>query len=220
MASRLATTTSQSERAEATFMQRRALAERMSAARERGEILSIDIAQDPHNLDMFMRYAEQYGGTSAAAHALMDAELARQGLCPTRAFSDGSPLPASFGDMRDTHERARHEAAFAPGLDAARRANDGRVAGYRTGAPTPRTPEQEPSPIRTEIQDVRKRLQGQTASAAESFDSKAQIVETSDGTLKSKKSLFAQTGKQVAGNADVSLDAAKDAVKNLLKRNK
>ena len=220
MASRLAVTTSQSERAEATFLQRQALAERLSAARERGETLSIDIAQDPHNLDMFMRYAEQYGGTSAAAHALMDAELARQGLRPSRAFSGGSPLPASFGDMRDTHERARHEAAFAPGLDAARRANDGRVAGYRTGARTLRTQQQEPSPIRTEIQDARKRFQGQAASAADGFDSKAQIVETPDGTLKSKKSLFATAGKQVVGDADVSLDAAKDAVKSVLKRDK
>ena len=220
MASRLATTTSQSERAEATFMQRRALAERMSAAHERGETLSIDIAQDPHNLDMFMRYAEQYGGTSAAAHALMDAELARQGLRPTRVFSDGSPLPASFGNIRDTHEHARHEDAFARGLGAARKANDGRVAGYRSGMPMTQTQEQEPSPIRTEIQSAHKRLQGQAASAAESFDSKAQIVETPDGTLKSKKSLFTQAGKQVVGDADVSLDAAKDAVKNVLKRNK
>ena len=80
--------------------------------------------------------------------------------------------------------------------------------------------EQGPSPIRTEIQSAHKRLQDQAASAAGSFDSKAQIVETPDGTLKSKKSLFTQTGKQVVGDADISLDAAKDAVKNVLKRNK
>mgnify|MGYP000901334716 CR=1 FL=1 len=105
-------------------------------------------------------------------------------------------------------------------VDAARRANDGRVAGYRTGARTLRTQQQEPSPIRTEIQDARKRFQGQAASAADGFDSKAQIVETPDGTLKSKKSLFATAGKQVVGDADVSLDAAKDAVKSVLKRDK
>ncbi len=220
MASRLAATTSQSERAEATFAQRQALAERMSAAHERGETLSIDIAQDPHNLDMFMRYAEQYGGTSAAAHALMDAELARQGLRPTRVFSDGTSLPTSFGNIRDTHDQARHEDAFAPALGTARQTNDGRVAGYRTGNPTGQAQEQGPSPIRTEVQSAHKRLQDQTASAAGSFDSKAQIVETPDGTLKSKKSLFTQTGKQVVSDADVSLDATKDAVKNVLKRNK
>jgi conjugal transfer mating pair stabilization protein TraG len=220
MASRLATTTSQSERAEATFAQRQALAERLSAARERGETLSIDIAQDPHNLDMFMRYAEQYGGTSAAAHALMEAELARQGLRATRVFSDGTSLPASFGNIRDAYEQARHEDAFSPALDAARQVNDGRVAGYRIGNPTGQAQEQGPSPIRAEVQGAHKRLQDQTASAVGSFDSKAQIVETPDGTLKTKKSLFTQAGKQVVGDADVSLDAAKDAVKNVLKRNK
>jgi conjugal transfer mating pair stabilization protein TraG len=220
MASRLANTASQSERAEATFLQRQALAERMSAAHERGETLSIDVAQDPHNLDMFMRYAEQYGGTSAAAHALMDAELARQGLRPTRLLSDATSLPTSFDDIRDAHERAHHEDAFVPRLDAVQRANDGRVAGNRTGVPTTQFQEQEPSPIRTEVHNARKRLQDQAASAAGSFDAKAQIVETPDGTLNSKKSLFATAGKQVVGDADVSLDAAKEAVRSVLKRGK
>jgi conjugal transfer mating pair stabilization protein TraG len=220
MASRLAATTSQSERAEATFTQRQALAERMSAAHERGETLSIDIAQDPHNLEMFIRYAEQYGGTSAAAHALMEAELARQGLRPTRTFSDGTSLPTSFGNIRDAHEQTRHEDSFAPALGTTRQTNDGRVAGYRTSNPTGQAQEQEPSPIRSEVQSAHKRLQGQTANAADSFNSKAQIIETSDGTLQSKKSLFAQSGKQVAGDADISLDTATDAVKGVLKRNK
>ncbi len=44
------------------------------------------------------------------------------------------------------------------------------------------------------------------------------FVKTPDGTLKSKKSLSFQTGKQVAGDADLTLDSAKNAVKNLLKR--
>ena len=97
MSSRLATATSRSERADATFAERTAFAERLSSAREHGETISIDIAQDPHNLDMFMRYAEQYGGNSAAAFALFDAELARQGLRPNHVFSDGTAfLPHSM----------------------------------------------------------------------------------------------------------------------------
>ncbi len=220
MSSRLATTTSQSERAEAAYAQRQALAERMSAAYERGETLSIDIAQDPHNLRMFMRYAEQYGGTSAAAHTMMDAELARQGLRPTRAFSDGTALPASFGGIREVHEQARNDGTFAADLGKAGHANDARVTEYRAGTPTAQPQDLAPSPVRPEVQRARERLQGQTASAAGSFDSKAQLVQTPDGTLKSKKSLFTQTGKQVVGDADVALDAAKDAVKNVLKRGK
>ena len=165
------------------------------------------------------KYHLQFQARQHLSHALMDAELARQGLRPTRVFSDGSSLPTSFGNIQDAHEQARHQDAFAPILGATRQANDARVAGHRTGTPaTGQVQEHGPSPIRTEIQSAHKRLQDQAASVAGSFDSKAQIVETPDGTLKSKKSLFTQTGKQVVGDADVSLDAAKDAAKNVLKR--
>jgi conjugal transfer mating pair stabilization protein TraG len=220
MSSRLATATSQAERAEAVFAQRQGLAERMSAAHERGETLSIDIAQDPHNLDMFMRYAEQYGGTSAAAHTMMESELARQGLRPTRVFSDGAALPTSFGSIRETYEQERTEGKFAPSLDTARQANDAHVAKQRTNAAPGKTPTAGPSPIRAEIQRAHDHLQGQTAGASGKFDAKAEIIKTPDDTLKSRKSLFVQTGKQVIGDADVTLDAAKDAVKNVLKRDK
>jgi len=220
MSSRLATATSQAERAEAVFAQRQGLAERMSAAHERGETMSIDIAQDPHNLDMFMRYAEQYGGTSAAAHTMMRSELARQGLRPTRVFTDGTALPSSFGSVREAYDRGRAEAAFAPNLDSDRQANDAHVAVQKTSATTGKTTNAGPSPVRAEIQQAHDHLQGQTTGAVGNFDAKAEFVNTPDGTLKSRKSLFVQTGKQVIGDADVTLDAAKDAVKNVLKRDK
>jgi conjugal transfer mating pair stabilization protein TraG len=167
-----------------------------------------------------MRYAERYGGTSAAAYTMMDSELARQGLRPTRVFSDGTALPASFGGIREKYEQARNDGTFADDLGEVRQANDARVTRHRTGVPAAQPQELGPSLIRSDIQSARERVQGQTAGAAGSFDSKAQIVETPDGTLKSKKSLFAQTGKQIVGDADVTLDAAKDAVKNVLKRDK
>ena len=220
MSSRLATATSQAERAEAVYAQRQGLAERMSAAHERGEVLSIDIAQDPHNLDMFMRYAEQYGGTSAAAHTMMGSELARQGLRPSRVFSDGTALPSSFGNIRDAYDQGRVEGNFAPTLDAARQENDLRVAGQQTGGSPGQSRRVAPSPVRTEIQRAHGRLQGQAGGAIGTFGAKAEIVKTPDGTLKSSKSLFAQTGKQAIGDADVTLDAVKDAVKNVLKRDK
>lgn len=97
---------------------------------------------------------------------------------------------------------------------------DARVTKHRTEAPEARHQDPDPSPIRSDILGARERLQGQAASAAGSFDSKAQIVETPDGTLKSKRSLFSRTGRQVAGDADVTLDAAKDAVQGALKRDK
>jgi len=220
MSSRLTATTTQAERAEAVFAQRRGLAERMSAARERGETMSIDIAQDPHNLAMFMRYAEQYGGDSAAAHTMMESELARQGLRPTRALSDGTALPSSFGDVREAYDRERAGASFSPTTSSARQANDARVAGERP-APETGTPRKEgTSPIRAEVQAAHAHLQGRAGEAVSGFDAKAEIVKTEDGTLKSRKSQMVQTGKQVAADADVTLDAAKDAVRKVMKQDK
>jgi conjugal transfer mating pair stabilization protein TraG len=217
MSSRLATITSQAERAEAAYSQRRTMAERLSSARERGETISIDIAQDPHNLAMFMRYAEEYGGDSAAAHALMHAELARQGVRPNRSFSDGSALPSSFGDIRERYDQSRAEPGFDAALEATHRRHDARVASPRAVAPADATLPAA-SKIRSDIQDAGTRIQGQTGSATERFDAKAELVEAPDGTLQSKRSLLIRAGKQVAADADASFDAAKDAVKGIINR--
>lgn len=116
MSSRLATATSRSERADATLSERMTFAEKNSAAREHGESISIDIAQDPHNVEMFMPYAEQYGGNSAAAFALLDAELARQGLRPNRVFSDGTALPTSFDDIHTRHDQDAADSRLSPDM--------------------------------------------------------------------------------------------------------
>jgi conjugal transfer mating pair stabilization protein TraG len=53
---------------------------------------------------------------------------------------------------------------------------------------------------------------------SEAFDRESEIVKSEDGTLASKRSLLKQSGKQVGKDASASLDNAKDAVKDLLKR--
>jgi conjugal transfer mating pair stabilization protein TraG len=57
LSSRIATTTARSARADASLADRTAFSERLAVARERGDSISIDIAQDPYNLAMFTRYA-------------------------------------------------------------------------------------------------------------------------------------------------------------------
>jgi conjugal transfer mating pair stabilization protein TraG len=166
---------------------------------------------------MFIRYAEQYGGDSAAAHALMDAELARQGLRPTRSLSDGSALPSSFGDIRTGYEQSRAESAPNAALEMAHRRHDATVASRPAAAPA-LTALPPASETRSEIEGARARIQGQTGGAPGRFDAKAEIVETPGGTLESRKSLLMQTGRQVAADADASVDAAKDAVKGITKR--
>jgi conjugal transfer mating pair stabilization protein TraG len=217
ISSRLATTTSRAERAEATFSERAAFAERLASARERGETISIDIAQDPHNVEMFMRYAEQYGGNSAAAFAMLDAELARRALRPNRVFTDGSALPGSFGDIRGRHNEVAGHPDFNADIGAINRRDEAQVA--RFNPPVPDAAKPVPSNTRGDIHARGKELREQARSAGTEFDAKAEVINTPDGTLASKKSLLKQTGRQVVEDASTSLRDAKDAVKDLLKRN-
>ncbi len=68
--------------------------------------------------------------------------------------------------------------------------------------------------VQAKASEIRHRAEG----AQGNFDSKAEIIPTQDGTLASKKSLLKQTGKQVVNDGSASIGAAKDAVKDLLRR--
>ena len=217
MTARLASTHARSERAEASLADRTAFAERVSAAHEKGEAISIDIAQDPHNLEMFMRYAEQYGGSSAAAHTLMESELARQSLRPNRVFSDGTALPTSFGDIREQHVHQQGDAALMPdiaGLHQSNREQTSRFANVKPSQGTAPTV----SPIRDEIRTHGDLIRTGAESSRSDFDAKAEIIKTDDGTLASRKSLLVQSGKQVGKDAAATLDNAKEVVKDLLRK--
>lgn len=217
ISSRLATSTSRSERADAALAQRTAFAERLSSARERGETISIDIAQDPHNIEMFMRYAEQYGGNSAAAFALLDAELARQGLRPHRFFSDGTALPVSFDDVRVRHNQDAAGPHLHPDTAAINREHNKQVSRLNTSVPSApgSTP---PSEIRGDIQAQGGEIRKQTASATQEFDRTAEIVETKNGTLSSKKSLLKQSVTQAGDDAAATGDNVKGVMKDLLNK--
>lgn len=219
LASRLSTTTSRAQRAEASFAERNTLAERLSSAREQGETISIDLAQDPHNLEMFMRYAERYGRSSAAAFAMLDSELARQGLRPNRVLSDGAALPESFDELRRRHDRDRSSSPVNPDLTSSDRDNSRQVS--RFGRSTPKIEEApQPSAIRSEVEKKGAAIRQSTESSQGGFDANAQIVRSPDGTLATKKSLLMQSGRQVASDTTESIDAAKGVAKDLLKRKK
>ncbi len=215
LSSRLATTTTKSKRNDAVYAERIAFAEKVSAARERGETISLDVAQDPKNVEMFMRYAEQYGGNSAAAFALFEAELARQGLRPNRVFSDGTALPASFDDIRAQYDNATIDPRLNPDITVLDHENRKQVSRVKSTLP-PVTPAPRPSEIRTEIQAQGSGIRQQADSTRHDFDKNAEVVKNPDGTLESKKSLLKQTGKQVAHDANATFENAKDAVKDLL----
>ncbi|THF64929.1 conjugal transfer protein TraG [Pseudothauera nasutitermitis] len=218
MASRLATATSRSERADAALAERTAFAERMSSAYERGETISIDIAQDPHNLAMFTRYAQEYGGNSASAHALMQAELARQSPRPNRFFSDGSAVPLSFGDVRTQHDQDTSAPALSPDIAGRHRNQSADVRRFGAAPAGPATAPTAPSQLREDVQAQGARIQSATAADRGAFDEKAAITRRSDGTLASERSLLAQSGRQVAEDAAPILDNARQAVRDVLRR--
>ena len=215
LSSRLATATSRSTRLAATLSERTAFAERMSSAHERGESISIDIAQDPHNMEMFLRYAEQYGGDSAAAFAMFDAELARQGLRPNRTFSDGTALPTSFDEIKARHEVDANDPRLNPDIDGQGQENQSKVRHFHTVVPNAANPIVA-SDIRNEILKQGHDIRKQTQAASQDFDTKAEIIKTEDGTLASRKSLLKQAGAGVKEDAAATIDNAKDMVKNML----
>lgn len=218
MSSKLATATSRAKRADATFAERTAFAERLSSAKEKGESISVDIAQDPHNLEMFLRYAEQYGGDSASALSMFDAELARQGLRPNRVFTDGTALPNSFGDVRSLHDQQVTDAALSPDLAASHRQQRAKVSRSNHTAPST-LPDTNPSPLRNDVQTQGNAIRNESGSASSGFDRKAELVDTGDGTLVTRKSLLKQSSKQIVDDGEASIDNAKDAVKWLLRKN-
>ena len=217
MASRLTSTASRSERAEASLAERTAFAERISTARERGETISIDIAQDPYNLEMFTRYAEQYGGNSAAAHTLMEAELARQSLRPNRTFSDGTALPTSFINAHEQHRRERDEPALRPDLDGHRQRNDHTVSRSRASTQSTQLGDL-PSTTREQVHTTGARIRSSINSTDKAFETKKGTVKDDDGTLMSERSLLKRSGQQVARDAGATVDNVKDTVQDLLKK--
>lgn len=217
LGSRLATTASRAQQAQASYGERSALAERVSEARERGESIAIDIAQDPYNLAMFLRYAERYGGDSAAAATLLDAELARQGLRPSRSFSDGAALPASFQDLRERWSASASDPALNPDLAARNSQNRGAV-GRGLGSEPPPTSERPRPSIRPEVDLGGAAIREQADRSRRGFDAEAEVSRSADGTVSTKKSLLLQSGRQVAADAGATLDEARDAVKEVLKK--
>lgn len=217
LSARLASTTARTERADASLSERSAFAERVSTAYERGETISIDIAQDPHNLAMFTRYAEQYGGSSASARVLMEAELARQSLRPHQVFSDGTAVPTAFGDLQAQHLRNSSDPALTPDLMGRHHTNQGEVRRFG-GATTSAPSADAPSPMRSAIREEGERIRATTSADQGAFDRKAQITKTPDGTLVSERSLLLQSGRQVKEDAAPLIDNAKQAIKDALKK--
>lgn len=219
LAARIATTTARSARADASLSDRTTFPERVAAARERGDSISIDIAQDPHNLAMFTRYAQQYGGTSASAQQLLSAELARQSLAPNRNFTDGTGMPASFDEVRHLYTTNREDPRLSQDIEAAHQRDVSTVSRSSFPVPPGRQPTTtESSQVRQQVQTSSEGLRAETAARRQSFDDERSPRLTDDGTISPRQSLFKGTARQVAKDAAETVDDTKDALKGIVKR--
>ena len=214
MSARLTRATTRSQRADAALAERTAFAQRVSTAASTGETISIDIAQDPHNLAMFMRYAQQYGGDSASAQALMASELARQSLRPNRVFSDGTAVPTSFDTVREQSQRLRDDPSLAPDTNRTQQENVQRTKQLGI-APAGQPPQAGATTLRSDVQQRGEEIRSGNAAVSAGFDVKADIVQTNDGTLKSNRSLAIQSAKQVGSDAKASFDSTGEMLKRL-----
>jgi conjugal transfer mating pair stabilization protein TraG len=204
LASRLGESVSRVESAQASYSERQAVADRLSTSYERGEVLSVDLAQLPTNSEFMRRYhqlAAQYGSDSAALHAAMASELATHSLMPTR-ISGAAALPSTFADVRSAHGTSLNDPAFARDrVSGADSANDRTVGpmGLRRGI--------EPPAVGADLQGVRSEVSGRTSAAAASpsssdtFDARNEIVRNPDGTVTTRRSAGVGNIRQLRDDA-------------------
>lgn len=217
LAAQLVTATTRLKQAEAALAVQISYQERLSSAHEQAEALTLDVAQDPHNLGMFMRYVEHYGGTTASALAMFDAELARQGLKPNQTLSDGTAMPISFGAIQA--EQATHLA------DLKRYPDPNTVSQYQRQHIPRKTllmwhplPEPEtPVAITAEVQAAEQRLQQTIQTQVQTHEQTTAIHASSAGIVSTKKSLLKRAGQQLGQDAKSALDQTRQQIKRWFK---
>jgi conjugal transfer mating pair stabilization protein TraG len=222
LASRLVSATSRLESAQSVYLERQTVAERLSTAYERGETLSIDLAQLPANSDFMQRYqrlASQYGSDSLALQAAMASELATRALPPTRDSSSSSALPASFGEVKSSRQLDLQDALFSRSrVAAADQAND-RSAAPRISARALRAPDV-PEDLGAVRADVASRTTAAASapSAGATFDERNEITRNPDGTVSTKRSQFLGNAKQLRDDVSNIAESAKDLVSSAPER--
>lgn len=145
----------------------------------------------------------------APGASLLDAELVRQGLRPSRSFSDGAALPASFRGLRDQWSASASDPVLNPDL-ASRNAQNRDAVGRALGSEPPSASTTPQPSIRPEIGLGGSANREQADRSRRGFDAEAEVSRSADGTVSTKKSLLLQSGRQVAADAGATLDEAKD----------
>jgi conjugal transfer mating pair stabilization protein TraG len=216
LSARLSATTANAERAEAAYSERVSFAERVSTARERGEAISIDLTQDPHNAEMLLRYVEQYGGSSTSAQVMFEAELARQGTAPVPVTSTGTRLPESFSGVQQVHREHSRSPELKPDLGSAHGRNAGKVAASNQSDQSKELLPPASGDLREEVRQEGRAIGAHVSSEQGSFEKRTGVSKDDGGTVRTSKSLLGQSGRQVVTDADSTASNIEEAVKKAL----
>lgn len=216
LAARLATATGRAERAERTYAERQMLAERLSAARESGETLSVDLSRSPDHAYLMQRYtelADRYGEDSSAVRIMLSNELALRALRPSDSFGDGSAVPSSFHDLRGQYEVSRQDPQFQPSvLDSVEQDYEHRIGQGAKKAPPVRTNgSSAAASVRAELATDSRHTTEAVHRNIDSFDQRNEIVRDKDGTVHTSKSQLKQNLKDLAADAGGMFDSDKGA---------
>lgn len=126
IAARLTESVSRSERADASLREQREFSESLSAAYQRGESISKDLAKDPVNVGLFEQLLRNEHRGSAAELIRLEAFLGNIASTPARINTEGG-LPATFGDVKDEYLRVRSQNSSAQDVDNAANAHRDKV---------------------------------------------------------------------------------------------
>lgn len=212
LASRLSTTTSRVEAAQAVLSQRQSVADRLSTARSQGQEVSVDLAQLPINSDFMRKYhqlAAEYGPQSQALRIAMASEIANYSTTPTRYFSDGSVAPSSGSDVTAAHNGHLQSSVFDPArVSDADRRHDGAVGPRARRTPGEPAPAEEISNVRRDI--VNSPLGANVDNEIQGFDARNQITRNADGTVGTQKSQLLSNTRQIRDDVTNVVENAKE----------
>jgi conjugal transfer mating pair stabilization protein TraG len=123
-------------------------------------------------------------------------------------------VPESFARLHREFQEDSEATKLNPKLDAAPR-----VPGVLPRNELPSgTTTTEQSDLRDDVRRGGAQLRGRADEARATFDAKDSTSRSADGTLSTEKSLLLQTGRQVAADAGSTLDEARKAAGDLLKK--
>jgi len=218
VSSRLSTSSSRAQQAEARFAERFGRAEEIRKSYQQGEALQVNLAADPRFQGFHEQISEQirlHGGKESQALAVwFSSELARRGIKNNQFFDDGSAVPTSFTSVREQYRLESNDPRYtANGVTDAKAAADAKVKrSDLPPVPVERSAPLHPSGIRQEVESAGSFDAGGAGllhdrpNAAE-FERNHKITHGTSGQIGTKESLLAGTAAQVVDDAKNTIDS-------------